>query len=292
MQWSIEQLQQFVTTAEQGSFSAAGRHLGRAQSAVSTAIANLEVDLGVTLFDRSRRNAQLTDAGKIILREAQELLRQAQGLTQRARALESGDEAILSVALDEALPNTSLGTLVREISERFPDIELTMLNGTATEVACYVEQQRATIAFHFDRGPVNPCFDQLHIGTLPQGVFVVRGHPLADGRVVRRQDLARYRQLVMEADDLHEATYSPRIWRSDSFYSIADMVADNLGWAILPLNIAHYEGYPQPLQEVPCPSLALPRLSVRMLWLQGNRPGAIAHWMQQRFAELLLQTSP
>ena len=50
MNWNLEQLQLFVRTAENRSFSAAARKTGRAQSAVSAAIALLESDLGVTLF--------------------------------------------------------------------------------------------------------------------------------------------------------------------------------------------------------------------------------------------------
>ncbi|WP_412180512.1 helix-turn-helix domain-containing protein, partial [Variovorax paradoxus] len=77
MEWTVDQLRQFVTTADCGSFSAAARRLGKAQSAVSTAIGLLEADLGVALFDRSRRNAQLSEAGQVLLLEARELLRQA-----------------------------------------------------------------------------------------------------------------------------------------------------------------------------------------------------------------------
>ena len=146
------------------------------------------------------------------------------------------------------------------------------------------------MAFHIDRGPARSCFDQRHIGSVPQGVFVAVDHPLADGRTVRRQDLVRHRQLLMHADDVHEVAYSPRVWRSDSFYNTAEMVADKLGWAVLPVNIAHYEGYRKALRELPCPSLALPRLSVRMLWLQGRQLGATALYVQQRFTELLVES--
>ena len=62
---SNEVLQAFVQAATQGSFSAAARRIGRAQSAVSTAVGLLEADLGVELFDRSRRNAVLTPALRV-----------------------------------------------------------------------------------------------------------------------------------------------------------------------------------------------------------------------------------
>ncbi|MFA5488883.1 MAG: LysR family transcriptional regulator [Candidimonas sp.] len=287
MQWNLDHLRQFVMTADQGSISAAARVLGKAQSGVSTAIGLLEADLDVELFDRSKHRATLTDAGQLLLREARELLRQAHSLDQRARSLSAGHEAKLALAFDEALPHATLSRLFREISRRFPDLELTLLNGTATEVAEYVDQGRADLAFHLDRGPLMDCFDQRHIGTLPQGVYVVSGHPLLDKQPVGRGDLAQFRQLLMFAQDVQEIAYSPRVWRSDSFYSIAEMVADDLGWAILPVNIAQYQSYPKPLRPVDCPSLALPKLSVRMLWRQGKQPGQTARWVERRFAELL-----
>jgi DNA-binding transcriptional LysR family regulator len=54
MHWTLDQLRKFVATADCGSFSVAARQLGKAQSAVSTAIGLLEADLGLELFDRSR----------------------------------------------------------------------------------------------------------------------------------------------------------------------------------------------------------------------------------------------
>lgn len=289
MQWTLDQLRQFVATADSGSFSSAARRLGKAQSAVSTAISLLEADLGLELFDRSRRNAQLTDAGHLLLLEARELLRQAEALDNRARSLSSGNEARLALAMDEALPYAAISTLLREMSLRFPDLELTVLNGTATEVAGYLDDQRAHVAIHFVRGALPARFEQRHIGAVPQGVFVANDHPLARLDVVQHKDLVKYRQLVMYAEDVHEATYSPKIWRSDSFYSIAEMVADDLGWAILPVNVGTDDAYDKPLQQVNCPSLALSQVSVRVLWRQGWQPTPTVQWVQTRFTELLGQ---
>src|SRR6516165_5471688 len=64
---SLDQLQVFLTVVETGSFAAAGRKLGRATSAVSYAIANLEHQLGVQLFDRDRtRKPTLTAIGSSV----------------------------------------------------------------------------------------------------------------------------------------------------------------------------------------------------------------------------------
>ena len=127
MNWTLDQLRHFVAAADAGSFSAAARQLGRAQSAVSTSLGLLEADLGVELFDRSHRNATLTQAGDVLLQEARELLRQAAGLEQRALSFAAGQDARLCVALDEALPYLVLGELVKEVSARFPAVSYTHL---------------------------------------------------------------------------------------------------------------------------------------------------------------------
>ena len=183
MLWTIEQLRYFVAASEEGSISAAARRLGKAQSAVSTAISLLEADLGFELFDRSRRNARLTDQGEVMLLEAKELLRQAEGLNHRANALAYGEQPQLSLALDEALPYQAVSELMRDLAHQFAYLELTLLNGTSTEVAEYVEKQRADIGFHVDRGAISSALGHKYIGAAVQGVFVAGAHPLAGGAI-------------------------------------------------------------------------------------------------------------
>ena len=176
------------------------------------------------------------------------------------------------MALDEALPSLVLADLAKEIAERFPALELTQLNGTATEVADYVAAGRASLGCHLDRGDPGPAFAERYLGRVAQGVFVSHAHPLAGLAQATRADLARHRQLVMKMEGVDERVLSPMVWRADSFYSIASMAVDGLGWAILPLNIAEYEVYRDQLASVPCAGLTLPPLSVRALWLQGAEP--------------------
>lgn len=287
MQWTLEQLRQFIAAAEAGSFSAAARRLGRAQSAVSTSVGLLEADLGVELFDRSRRNATLTAAGAVMLQEARELLRQAGSLEQRALSFAAGREAQLSIALDEGLPYLVADQLLKELAERYPALELTQLNGTATEVADYVEQGRASLAFHFDRGDPGSVFAHRHLGNVAQGIFVAQAHPLAALPEVGRNDLARHRQLLMQMDGVDQLVLSPTVWRADSSYNIAAMAANGVGWAILPLNIGEYEGFSSALVSVRCTDLFLPMLSVRTLWLQGGTLSETEQWLQQRMGQLL-----
>ena len=60
---SLDQVRTFIAAVDEGSFSAAGRRLGRAQSVVSQTLGQLEGQLGVKLFDRGARYPVLTEAG-------------------------------------------------------------------------------------------------------------------------------------------------------------------------------------------------------------------------------------
>ena len=105
---SLDQLRTFIAAAEEGSFSAAGRRLGRAQSVVSQTIVNLEAQLGVTLFERSGRYPALTEQGRILLADARAVVRVTDGLKARAKGMASGLEPELSVVVDVMFPMATL----------------------------------------------------------------------------------------------------------------------------------------------------------------------------------------
>src|SRR4249920_3648759 len=101
---TLDQLRTFIAAAEEGSFSAAGRKLHRAQSVVSHTLANLEAQLGVSLFERSGRYPQLTEEGQSLLRDARAVADQMDGFKARARSMREGLEPGLSVAMDVMYP--------------------------------------------------------------------------------------------------------------------------------------------------------------------------------------------
>ncbi|AWG34931.1 LysR family transcriptional regulator [Alcaligenes aquatilis] len=287
MDWTLERIRHFVAVAETGSMTQAAKELGKVQSAVSTSISLLEADLNLELFDRSRRTLSLTVPGEIMLLEAKALLRQADGLNRRALDLSQGQSARLEIGLDEALPQGPLRLLLKELAVRWPALELTIWNGTAAEVMDYLGEGRSDVAIQFDRGADVSSFAQSYIGAVPQAICVARTHQLASQQQVSRKELTAHRQLLIHIEGVEQTVVRPSVWRSDSFYVIADMVADGLGWAILPLNIAEYESLRNKLAQLHCKELALPPLSVQMLWRQGQSLATVAVWMQQRLSELL-----
>jgi DNA-binding transcriptional LysR family regulator len=87
MNYSPEALEAFAQTVALGSFSAAARRLGKSQSTVSEAIARLEIDLGLELFDRSARHPVLTEAGRAMLGRIEDVLAASDKLRRAAGRL-------------------------------------------------------------------------------------------------------------------------------------------------------------------------------------------------------------
>src|SRR6202050_4339991 len=109
---SLDQLSTFIAAADEGSFSAAGRRLRRAQSVVSKTLANLEGQLGVKLFDRSGRLPVLTDQGRALLADARAVAGNVELLKAQARSMGGGLEPELSVAVDIMFPDAAFAAAV------------------------------------------------------------------------------------------------------------------------------------------------------------------------------------
>ena len=117
---SLDQLRTFIAAADEGSFSAAGRRLRRAQSVVSQTLANLEGQLGVKLFDRSGHLPVLTDQGRALLADARMVAGDVDLLKARAKSLAGGLEPELSVAVDVMFPVSVFTHTVAVFQKEFP----------------------------------------------------------------------------------------------------------------------------------------------------------------------------
>lgn len=145
MSLSLEQLQAFAAAAECGSFSAAARRLGKAQSVVSAAVSNLEIDLGNQLFDRGGRYPTLTAAGERLLAEARVILERCEHFRGVAKSLGEGVESRLVLAVDELYPEETLGVMLEEFSARFPAVELELLFPLMEDVSRLVLERCADL---------------------------------------------------------------------------------------------------------------------------------------------------
>jgi DNA-binding transcriptional LysR family regulator len=101
-----------------GSFAAAAGELHRVPSAMTYAVQKLEQDLDVLLFDRRGHRAQLTEAGRELLREGRHLLQAASELESRVRRVATGYEVELRIAVDDVIPMERLHPLFRKFYDQ------------------------------------------------------------------------------------------------------------------------------------------------------------------------------
>lgn len=290
MQWNLEQIRLFVSVAEERSFSAAARRLKRVQSAVSNAIAMLEADLGVLLFERSSgRQPQLTEAGAALLEEARAVLQQCERLEGRAMGLARGEEARLRLAQDEAMPYQPVLASLEALAQAFPLLEVQLASGAQGDVARKLLERRADLGLLFHHEQMPEALERQRLGTIEMVTVCGAGHALARQDYADRRELGRHRQLLMAPQDSHYPggeQISPLVWRADSFYAMAELLMRDLGWAWLPRHVAQYPTYQGQLVELRS-DWTPPPLVVELVCRRDEALGPAARWLAGSLAEHL-----
>ena len=239
---SLIQLQTFVLCAEHGSFSAAARKLGKAQSVVSQAIANLEIDLDQVLFDRSSRSPKLTEAGVRLLAHAKAVLAQTQEMEQTARSLSLGAESEIVLSVDNALLTQTLFNVLSEFRASFKATQLEVLVLENGKIANQVKTGKAHIGLMLLDPALIIGVEQGFIGKIDFITVVHPSHPLTLLSRASRGDLSRYPQIVLtnnkDTQSEHIPLISPERISCNDFGTMAQLAAASLGWVSLPAHIA------------------------------------------------------
>ncbi|PIB64174.1 LysR family transcriptional regulator [Pseudomonas sp. 2822-17] len=290
MQWNLEQMRLFVDVAEQRSFSAVARGQRKAQSAVSNAVALLEADLGVSLFERSSgRQPRLTEAGSVLLEEAREVLRQCERLNGRALSLTRGEEACLRLAQDEAMLFQPVLDSLEALAVQYPLLEVQLSSAAQGDVARKLVERKADLGLLFYHDQIPEALERRVVGSVEMVTVCGVNHPLVKDGYVTCQRLAQYRQLLMSTQTSvypgSEAA-SPLVWRADSFYVLAEWLMSGLGWAWLPRHIVQYPTYQQQMVELGS-EWTPPALVVELVWRRDEHLGPAARFLAERFAECL-----
>ncbi len=239
--FSADQLQMFLTAVEAGSFSAAGRRMGKAQSAISTGIASLEVDMGLILFDRSSRMPVLTEDGRRVLEHARSVLLQMNELEAAATAVRRGEEALLRIAMDDALFLPGFGSACARFAQRFPKTELELKVMPCVDVEAAVLAGDADLGLSFSTLEMDFRLAVCFIGDLPFVSVAAAGHPLAALEVVRDTDIRAARQLLLRGASQRMPEHFPQfsadaLW-CGSFTALREMALAGLGWTYLPVHM-------------------------------------------------------
>ena len=130
----LDLLRTFQEVARRGSLTAAARVLGQSQPTLTAAMQRLERELGTTLLLRGRSGVSLTDTGRALARDAEQILGLVAQAEQRIRGLEDHETGRFTLGCHESLAAYFLPSFMRDLSTDLPGIELTLWNGSSAMV--------------------------------------------------------------------------------------------------------------------------------------------------------------
>ncbi len=190
MRFTFRQLEYFVAAGETGSITLASERINISQPSISTAISNLETELGVQLFLRHHaQGLSLTPAGRRLLIEAKGLLAQASHLYEVVSEVTNLVRGQLSVGCMVPLAPMIIPELCHEFTRAFPEVVIRQQERHQEELFDGLRRAEIDVALTYDlQIPKDIEFEPLAV--LPLHVVVGEAHPLAARRGVALDEIA------------------------------------------------------------------------------------------------------
>lgn len=238
---TLRQVKYFVATAELGQVSQAAAQLAISQSAVTTAIRELEEILGVRLFLRSSQGMELTEHGRGFLERAYTLLAAADD----AMRLPKGDTKVsgtLSVAATYTVIGYFLPHHLARLAQLYPDLKINLYELNREAIEDGIISNRYDLGLVLTSNLINPELAAETFISSPRRLWVTANHPLLKEPTVAFAQVAREPYIMLTVDEAAQTAL--RYWsptglqpsirlRTSSVEAVRSMVANGTGVAIL-----------------------------------------------------------
>lgn len=238
----LAQLEVFLAVARERKFSRAAEKLFRTQSAVSQSIRKLEDDVGEPLFDRSSRDGQLTDAGRVLREYAERMLNLRADAKEALVELRELHKGKLAIAANE-FTALYLLPLLGEFRRLHPMIKITVQRALGSHIPGDVLRHNSELGV-LSYDPQDPKLHSIVVYE-DELIFVVPPqHPLAGARQVSIRQLGAesfvahivtspYREKVIQAFKRHKTPLNMEI-ELPTLQAIKRFVAMGNGVALVP----------------------------------------------------------
>ncbi len=289
--WNL--LHTFVVLAEAGSVATAAEHLGRKQPSVSNALRRLEDQIGKKLIDRSPGTYQLTDAGKLLYREAIEVYGTVTGIKTIMRDMTDEIRGHVRVVMASQVACSFFDNSLRDFHKKHPKTTFA-LDAMASEAALIeVVARRASFAICLVHKQ-NPKLAYLHMYREFFGLFCGPSHPLFGRKDIVKEDLHGHSTVSFLTDKLDDALRpvtlvraeaeldSHVVGRSSHLEEIKRMIIAGLGIGALPIHVVARDAADGLLWRLP-PYDNPPQIDVHLVW----NPMARMNRAEQSFLNVL-----
>jgi len=279
-----EQLIIFKTVIESGSFSAAARKLGKVPSAVSMSIANLEIDLNLSLFSRVGREPVPTPQALTLYEKTEQLLIEMNQWKQQAFALSQGLESSLNIVVVSELLHMQWTSYIALLEKQFPELQINIFSAPQEDALKMLLNQTAQLALMFEREQLESREQFVELKREALVPVAAIGSSLASVEYVSYEQILHSRQIVVASRDRTikpELLFSKQYWRTDNHHSACSMIMQGLGWGVLPLEMLNQN--PHIKQQLKILNLLdfSPKFEyfVDLVWSRESQLGAAAHFL-------------
>lgn len=239
----IRNLACFIEVARHKSFSKAAEILYISQPSVSRAIKELESQFGVSLFYRDTKSVELTDAGEIILHQAQQIVSSVENMTSQLGELKKMQSGKIYIGLPQITAITTFSHLLSSFKKEYPNIQVHLYEIGPKKVEASIQEGLLDIGI-FTPSETQDAYEAIWFEEDPLEVIMHPDNKLAHLAAVHYRDLID-EQLILYSSDYHlhdiiiencqRAGFIPKIFLETSQREwMIQMAADNLGIAFLP----------------------------------------------------------
>ncbi|WP_239667765.1 LysR family transcriptional regulator [Klebsiella pneumoniae] len=279
----------FEQVAKSGSFSSAARQMKKSQSSVNMAMSNLELELNITLFERTPRQVRLTPEGKVLWEYVKTILERCQAFDQRVAAFNQQIESHVSLAIE--LPYVTIAPVLYEFSITFPEVDIHIKEPFQGDVEAMVRNGEVDMGIALSHSVESDKIQFTQLGKVVMVHVVSADHPLAQRVPVSFADLHNWRHITFGSQEKRIATTeylsSPMLWRVESYSAMLEAALAGLGWASLPREFVSHELRAGTLvelrqQEYPHTDWIV---GVDLLWSKQVKAGKAQIWLRDRLVK-------
>ncbi len=243
---NLNQLKYFLVVAEIGSFTRAAERLFITQPSLSVGIQKLEEDLGVSLFERGKKQILLTPAGKYFFKKAKNILNEIELVKNELRHnSDSNSASTLRIGILDTLPAVSLANVINNFGKIYPNIVIEHIIGNTLDLDGWMHRGEIDVAISILNNHPKSTSQFLFLDNC--SLAVAEGHFLSKEKTLSFKVLNSIPyiervgcELQLELQRLFVARgiYPQIIYRATHNEWIYALVATGIGVAVMPSRIS------------------------------------------------------